>query len=53
MPIAEPARGAFDLLDEPVVALGASVGDAGGDEGVDLGPPGVDGDGQGEQFGDV
>jgi len=29
------------------------VGDAGGDEGVDLGPPSVDGGGQGEQFRDL
>jgi hypothetical protein len=34
--------GAFDLLDEPVVALGAGVGDAADQKGVDLGPPGVD-----------
>jgi hypothetical protein len=51
--VSEPAAGAFDLFDEAVVALGAGVGDPGDDEGVDFGPPGVDGGGQGEQFGDL
>jgi hypothetical protein len=51
--IPEPAADPFDLFNEPVVSLGARVGDAGGDEGVDFGPPGVDGGGQGEQFGDL
>jgi hypothetical protein len=39
--------------EEPVVALGAGVGDARLHERVDLGPPFVDGAGQGEQFGDL
>jgi hypothetical protein len=43
--VAESAADAFDLFDEPVVALGTRVGDAGRDEGVDFGPPGVDGAG--------
>jgi hypothetical protein len=43
----------FDLFEQPVAALGAGVGDAGGQEGVDLGPPGVDGDGQGERSWDL
>ena len=51
--ISEPAPDALDLFHKSVVALGAGVGDAGGDEGVDLGPPGVDGGGQGEQLGDL
>ena len=33
----------LDLFEQPVVALGAGVGDSGGHEGVDLGPPVVDG----------
>ena len=51
--VAESAPGAFDLFDQPVVALGAGVGDPGRDERVDLGPPVVDGGGQGEQFRDL
>jgi hypothetical protein len=51
--IAEPAADPFDLFDEAVVALGTGVGDSGLDERVDLGPPLVDGCGQGEQFGDL
>jgi hypothetical protein len=51
--IAEPAADPFDLFDEAVVALGTGVGDSGVDERVDLGPPLVDGCGQGEQFGDL
>jgi hypothetical protein len=43
----------FDLFDEPVVALGARVGDTGLHERVDLGPPLVDGGSQGEQLGDL
>jgi hypothetical protein len=46
--VAESASDAFDLFDEAVVALGAGVGDAGVDVGVDFGPPGVDGGGEGE-----
>jgi hypothetical protein len=53
LPIAEAAAGAFDLFDESVVALGAGVGDASDEEGIDLGPPGIDGGGQGEQLGDL
>jgi hypothetical protein len=44
----EPAADAFDLLEQPVVALGAGIGDAGGDNGVDLEPPDIDGCRQGE-----
>ena len=51
--VSESAADAFDLFEQPVVALGAGVGDASGQEGVDLGPPGVHGAGQGEQFGDL
>ena len=47
-PVAEAAPDTFDLFDQPVVALGAGVGDAGLHEGFDLRSPGVDGGGQGE-----
>jgi hypothetical protein len=50
--ISEPAA-SLDLFDEPVVEIGAGVGGAGLDERVDLGPPGVDGSSEGEQFGDL
>jgi hypothetical protein len=51
--IPEAAGDAFDLFDEPVVALGACVGDTCLDEGVDFGPSGVDGAGQREQLRDL
>ena len=51
--IAESAADTLDLFDQPVVALGAGVGDAGLHERVNLGPPVVDGGGEGEQFGDL
>ena len=53
LPVAESAADTFDLFDLPVIALGAGIGDAGLDERVDFGPPGVDGGGQGEQLRDL
>jgi hypothetical protein len=38
-----PVAGALDVLDCDVRGLGASVRGAGGDEGLDLGPPRIDG----------
>jgi hypothetical protein len=46
--VAESASDAFDQFDEAVVGLGAGIGDAGVDVGVDFGPPDVDGGGEGE-----
>ena len=51
--VAEPAGRAFHGLDQPVVALGAGVGDGRAEERVNLRPPGVDGPSQRQQFGDV
>jgi hypothetical protein len=47
-PAAESAADALDLFEQPVVALGAGVGDPSLHESVDLGPPVVDGGGEGE-----
>ena len=48
--VAESARSALYLLDEPVDAFGTGVGDAGIDEGFDGGPPGFNGGGEGTQL---
>ena len=44
--VPEAAGDALDLLDDPVVAFGAGVGDAELEEPFDLGPPPLDGGGQ-------
>jgi len=41
--VAEASGAAADILDEPVGAFGAHVGDVGAAERFDLGPPVVDG----------
>ena len=53
VPVPEPARGAFHLLDQPVGAFGAGVRESGGAEHLDGGPPGLDRLGQVGQLGDV
>src|SRR4051812_50163209 len=49
--VAEAVGGACRGLHCPVGALGPGVGDAGGQEAEDLGPPGLDGAGQPLEFG--
>lgn len=49
--VAEPERLASDVLCQPVVALGAGVGVAGGDRGEHGWPPGFDGFGEAVRLG--
>ena len=51
--VAEAVGVAGFEFDQPVDALACGVGRAGVQEGLDLGPPGLDGAGEDGQFGDV
>src|SRR3954465_15263545 len=53
VPVPKAAGGSFHLLDQPVRALGAGVGQPGAQEHLDGRPPGLDRLGEGGELGDL